>query len=136
MEEKLLMQNAADNFAKHWLSLPNAPDFIICPVGPSAAPRHDTARYWGYTAYFNLLDIPACTFPTGVTSSASQHPADASYKPRDNEFDAYNWVNYDPSIYEGVPLCLQIVGKKWDCERVMKVAEVVTEALGSGYRSG
>lgn len=84
---------------------------------------------------FNLLDFPACTFPTGVVCSADQHPVDASYKPRDNEFDAYNWLNYDPLAFEGAPVCLQIVGKKWECERVMKAAELVSEALGSGYRS-
>ncbi|TLD39247.1 hypothetical protein E2P81_ATG00234 [Venturia nashicola] len=123
-----------NEFTRYWHSVPDAPDFIICPVGPSAAPLHDTARYWGYTAIFNLLDFPACTFPTGVLCSADQHPIDTSYKPRDNEFDAYNWSNYDPLAFEGAPVCLQIVGKKWECERVMKAAELVSEALGSGYK--
>ena len=38
-------------------------DVILCPVGPGVAPEIDHARYWGYTAQWNLLDYPACVFP-------------------------------------------------------------------------
>lgn len=105
-------------------------DILIAPVGPSAAPLHDTARYWGYTAVFNCLDYPACTFPTGVVASAKAHPKDSAYQPRDNEFDAYNWNNYEPDDFEGAPICLQVVGRKWDCELVMKSVRKISAVLG------
>lgn len=92
---------------------------LLCPVGPSVAPKHDTARYWGYTAIFNCLDWPAIAFPTGYTVSVDEHPVDKSYKPHGNEFDNYNWENYDPEVYKGAPISLQLVGKKWHCEQVM-----------------
>ena len=38
-------------------------DVILCPVGPGAAPPLDCARYWGYTAQWNLLDYPSLIFP-------------------------------------------------------------------------
>lgn len=38
-------------------------DVILCPVGPGVATRHNTAKYWGYTAVWNLLDYPAAVFP-------------------------------------------------------------------------
>jgi amidase len=38
-------------------------DVILCPVGPGVATRHNTAKYWGYTAVWNLLDYPAVVFP-------------------------------------------------------------------------
>jgi len=38
-------------------------DVILCPVGPGVAPKHDTAKYWGYTSQWNLLDYPAVVFP-------------------------------------------------------------------------
>jgi amidase len=38
-------------------------DVILCPVGPGVAPKHDTAKYWGYTSIWNLLDYPAVVFP-------------------------------------------------------------------------
>jgi amidase len=40
-------------------------DVILCPVGPGVAPKHDTAKYWGYTSQWNLLDYPAVVFPVG-----------------------------------------------------------------------
>ncbi|OBT89845.1 hypothetical protein VE02_00784 [Pseudogymnoascus sp. 03VT05] len=104
-------------------------DVILCPCGPSAAPRHDTARYWGYTAVFNCLDYPACAFPTGLTVSASDHPVDPSYIPRDNEFDAYNWSQYDPKAYEMAPIGLQLVGRQWECELVIKTVARIEKLL-------
>jgi amidase len=38
-------------------------DVILCPAGPGVAPKHDTAKYWGYTSQWNLLDYPAVVFP-------------------------------------------------------------------------
>ena len=40
-------------------------DAILCPVGPGVAPAHNTAKYWGYTSQWNLLDYPAVVFPVG-----------------------------------------------------------------------
>ena len=40
-------------------------DVILCPVGPGAAPQLNTARWWGYTSVWNLLDYPALVVPTG-----------------------------------------------------------------------
>ncbi|EXJ84577.1 hypothetical protein A1O3_05247 [Capronia epimyces CBS 606.96] len=117
-------------YLQHWQSAAVVPDFLVGPVGPSAAPRHETARYWGYTAVFNLLDYPACSFPTGLFCFAASHPADLEYQPRDNEFDAYNWNNYDAKIFEGAPISLQVAGRKWDCERTLRAAGLMTELFG------
>ena len=38
-------------------------DVILCPASPGVAPAHDTAKYWGYTSVWNLLDYPALVFP-------------------------------------------------------------------------
>lgn len=78
-------------YLQNWDSAPDVPDFLVTAVGSSAAPLHETAKYWGYAAIFNLLDYPACSFPMGLFCDADLHPADASYKPHDNEFDAYKW---------------------------------------------
>ncbi|EJU00958.1 amidase [Dacryopinax primogenitus] len=41
-------------------------DVILCAPFPGTANPHDMARYWGYTAIFNLLDYPGVVFPTGL----------------------------------------------------------------------
>ncbi|KAL6903266.1 amidase signature domain-containing protein [Trichoderma evansii] len=48
----------------------NPVDAIICPVAPGVATKHNTAKYWTYTAVWNLLDYPALAFPAGVVDKA------------------------------------------------------------------
>ncbi|KAK5661829.1 hypothetical protein OQA88_9932 [Cercophora sp. LCS_1] len=43
----------------------DAVDVIICPVAPGVATQHGTAKYWSYSAIWNLVDYPALTFPAG-----------------------------------------------------------------------
>ena len=57
-------------YSKHWNSF--RIDVLLCPVGPGPAPRHDTAKYWGYTAQWNLLDYPAAVFPTGLRATGNE----------------------------------------------------------------
>jgi hypothetical protein len=44
---------------------------------------------------FPILLWPVYVFLTGKTVSSQLHPKDPSYQPRDNEFDAYYWNNYE-----------------------------------------
>lgn len=117
-------------YLQNWSSAPDIPDFIVGPGGPSAAPLHETSRYWGYTAIFNLLDYPACSFPTGLFCSPELHPVDQEYEPQDNEFDEYNWNDYDAKAFENAPISLHIAGRKWECEKVLKAAGLMTELFG------
>jgi amidase len=53
-------------------------DVILCPVGPGAAPPLDSARYWGYTAQWNILDYPGLVFPVSAPmEKAGCLPADS-----------------------------------------------------------
>jgi len=40
-------------------------DALICPVAPGVATRHNTSKYWAYSAVWNLVDYPALAFPVG-----------------------------------------------------------------------
>jgi len=64
-------------------------DVVLCPVGPGVAPRHGTAKYWGYTAVWNLLDYPAVVFPVDKVN-AKVDLVERGYKPI-NEVDRENW---------------------------------------------
>lgn len=72
-------------YARHWEE--SGIDVLLCPVGPGAAPPIDTAKYWGYTAQWNVLDYPALVAP--VSKVLPTDAAEADYKPR-NEQDRYN----------------------------------------------
>jgi amidase len=66
-----------------------AVDAVICPVGPGTATRHGTAKYWSYTAVWNLLDYPALAFPAGradeLKDTIPQRPGFM------NDMDKENW---------------------------------------------
>jgi amidase len=64
-------------------------DVLLCPVGPGCAPPLDCARYWGYTAQWNLLDYPALVFPTGL-QCGPEDTIEEGYEPR-NDDDKYNY---------------------------------------------
>lgn len=64
-------------------------DVILCPAGPGCAPPLDSARYWGYTSQWNLLDYPAIVFPTGL-SCGVQDRVEEGYEPRNGD-DRFNY---------------------------------------------
>ncbi|KAJ3520133.1 hypothetical protein NMY22_g12886 [Coprinellus aureogranulatus] len=43
---------------------------------------------------------------------------------------------YDPELSHGLPVNIQIVGQKWEDEKVLAMMGVVDEALGKGRRFG
>ncbi|RYP37052.1 hypothetical protein DL767_003115 [Monosporascus sp. MG133] len=47
-------------------------DVMLCPGGPGVAPKLDTAKYWGYTSQWNLLDYPAIVFPINDCASVEK----------------------------------------------------------------
>ncbi|KAK5171848.1 uncharacterized protein LTR77_003484 [Saxophila tyrrhenica] len=103
-------------------------DVVLCPVGPSCAPLLETARYWGYTAQWNLVDYPCLVFPTGLQCSEVDK-VDSDYHPR-NEKDKYNHELYEPKSYTDAPISLQLVGRRYHDEKVIEAYEMIAEAAG------
>lgn len=64
-------------------------DVILCPAGPGVAPRHNTAKYWGYTSQWNLLDYPALVFPVSKVDPQIDVIVEG-YEPM-NDVDRENW---------------------------------------------
>ncbi|KAI0411110.1 amidase signature domain-containing protein [Xylaria grammica] len=115
-----------------------AVDVILCPAGPGVAPKLGTARYWGYTSQWNLLNYPAVVFPTGVKvggagdegGKAHEYPAD--YEPV-SEADAYNyglWREHGAEGYAGAPVSLQLVGRIYEDEKLLRALGTLLDAAG------
>ncbi|KAJ5596376.1 amidase signature domain-containing protein [Penicillium hetheringtonii] len=96
-------------------------DVLLVPTMPHTAVPHKSCRWTGYTKLFNLLDYTALTFPAGKAS-----------KDLDNPFfpgNAWNWALYDPSLMEGHHVGLQIVGRRFEEEKVLGAAQQIQQLL-------
>lgn len=98
-------------------------DFFLCPASHTTASRPGTIKYWGYTSAFNLFDLPAAVFPTGLHTDVS---LDTAYEqqhglPTDlSEWDEYARKEYEEhrDVMDGMPVGLQLVGKRYEEVRV------------------
>ncbi|CAE6478951.1 unnamed protein product, partial [Rhizoctonia solani] len=103
-------------------------DAVLSPVAPTLASPHDTTRWTGYATYWNLLDCPAAAFPSGKPFNAEQwkssgpHPPLGKSRNSMEEFIAGQW---NPDTYDGAPVGLQLVGKRWQDERLIAHLKIV-----------
>jgi amidase len=112
-------------YALHWNKLDV--DVLLCPVGPGIAPKHNTARYWPYTSQWNLLDYPAAVFPVCKVDKGID-VLETNFQPM-SEHDTYNHALYDPEVFHGLPVSLQIVGRRFEDEKVLAVLKYVKERI-------
>lgn len=118
-------------------------DVILCPAGPGAAPPLNHAKYWGYTAQWNLLDYPAFVFPvTQVTpeldvdriengTGNGQEKEKKTYTPL-NAQDEWNHKLYsnNPQAYVDAPVSLQLVGRRYEDEKVFEALQFIRDRVG------
>jgi amidase len=119
-------------------------DVILCPVGPGVAPAHNTAKYWGYTSQWNLLDYPAVVFPVSKVDK-SKDGAAVGFKAM-TDVDEENWklceffcsiscqIADRPSIdnaekFEGLPISLQLVGRRFEDAKVLAILDYIKDAI-------
>ncbi|KAG1867289.1 amidase signature enzyme [Suillus subalutaceus] len=113
-------------------------DFILTVPNSLPAVPHGGMRHgWkacGYTFLFNLLDYSAGVMPiTHVDATADALPR--TFRPR-NAIERNYYRMYDASAMEGLPVGVQIVGRRLEEERVlegMKLIERLMREAGTGY---
>lgn len=117
-------------------------DVYLTPVNPSVCPKHgdyQRVRYLGYTGTVNVLDFTACTIPVTFVDEtldlADSHDgmSDASGNPLPApvfDLDRIIRQRYDPSVYKGLPVTLQIVGRRLEEEKVLGIAKLLCRLIG------
>ncbi|KAF4625670.1 hypothetical protein G7Y89_g12495 [Cudoniella acicularis] len=134
-------------YASHWNSTATSTgsngepegmvDVILCPAGPGVAPKLDTAKWWGYTSQWNVLDYPALIFPVDKVD-VEKDRIDEKYEPR-NDWDKENWgfwEKYGAEGYKETPISLQIVGRRYEDEKVVQAFSIIQKKIGlpfAGY---
>jgi amidase len=106
-------------YALHWNKY--GIDALLCPVGPGAAPKHNTARYWNYTSQWNLLDYPAVVFPVCKVDRDIDRLNEGD-KPFSGH-DEYNRKSWDADEFHGAPVGLQLVGRRFEDEKILGILE-------------
>ncbi|RDL36985.1 putative glutamyl-tRNA(Gln) amidotransferase subunit A [Venustampulla echinocandica] len=103
-------------------------DAVISPLAPFAATRPDMYFYNGLATWVNLLDYSAAILPvTNVDKTVDT--IDEGYVPM-SELDEKVYKSYDPEIYDGAHVALQVVGRRFQEEKVLALTEVLSDALG------
>ncbi|TVY41093.1 Acetamidase [Lachnellula subtilissima] len=104
-------------------------DILLTPTMPHSAVPHRTCRWVGYTKIWNVLDYTALAFPVSTVSAEKDPIPSTLYEPR-SELDAWNWNLYDPVTMDGHSVGLQIVGRRFEEEKVLGAAKVIEKVMG------
>lgn len=102
-------------------------DALICPLAPAAAARPEMYRYVGYTTWVNVVDYTAVTVPV-TNCDKTVDKIDTSVKPLDKR-DQTIYESYDPELYDGAHVSLQLVGRRLQEEKMLALAKYVGDAL-------
>ncbi|KAF2009501.1 amidase [Aaosphaeria arxii CBS 175.79] len=103
-------------------------DAVIAPVAPFPAARPGLYNYYGYSAFVNVLDYTAVAFPvTNVDKAVDK--VEEGYKPI-SDSDKGTYESYDPDIYDGAHVSLQLIGRKLQEEKMLALAEYIGKLIG------
>ena len=96
------------------------------------------------TMVYNVLDLPAGCLPVtrvnpsldAVTEEWFQEGGHGSSLFENGVFKGEKRL-YDPESLEGMPVCVQVVCKKWEEEKLLRVMSLIDETLGErGFGPG
>ncbi|OAQ98283.1 hypothetical protein LLEC1_04059 [Akanthomyces lecanii] len=105
-------------------------DALLLPTMPYVTHKHNGTRHVAYTAVFNILDVSAVSFPTGLTVDKTADVVGQDYEPQSDTCQAIN-EEYDPNLLEGMPISLQLVARKLEEEKVLDMTGSVLQALSN-----
>ncbi|KAF4547646.1 Acetamidase-like protein 3 [Elsinoe fawcettii] len=115
-------REACKDYMEYWNS--TGVDFVLSPLAPFAAARPEKYTYYGYSVWVNVVDYTSVVVPV-TTVDKSKDKRIQDFKPVNEEFDAKTMENYDPEIYDGAPVAVQLVGRRLQEEKMLALAEYV-----------
>jgi amidase len=103
-------------------------DAILLPTTPYAAVKNGGFKYIGYTGVFNILDYSAVSFPTGLHVDEKLDSVPEDFKAL-SEIDETTAKEYDAAAVHGMPISLQLAGRRLQEEKMLEVADRVVKDL-------
>ncbi|KAK7688080.1 hypothetical protein QCA50_008450 [Cerrena zonata] len=102
-------------------------DAIIAPVAPYTAVPHGCNSDAFYTTLYNSLDYTCAGFPV-MFADKELDKVEPPHEFRNHEDEAV-YKLYDPRVFHGLPVGLQLVGRTLEEEAVIAMTEIVDRAL-------
>ncbi|KAI5462139.1 amidase signature domain-containing protein [Mariannaea sp. PMI_226] len=123
-------------YKRKWFDWWDSADIDCLITPPNATPAvphkgmHDAVSSCGYTFLFNLLDYTAGVLPvTHVDKAKDQLPSDFQLS-RLNGVAQGAYKLYDANAMHGLPVGVQVVGRRLEEEKVLAIMGQVEDALG------
>ncbi|WDK12709.1 amidase [Colletotrichum graminicola] len=106
-------------------------DILLLPPMPHAAVPHGGCRWVGYTKVWNFLDYPALVIPGGqVCRQDVDQPWDMEARGAQDEWNSSLLTCHREEMAAlGLPVGLQIVGRKLEEEVVLAAGKTIDDAL-------
>ncbi|KAL6900062.1 general amidase [Trichoderma evansii] len=104
-------------------------DAILFVTAPHTALPFDKFVWLGFTGIINLLDWSSISIPLNETVDKK---IDATIIPPDeclSELDVSIQKLYDPEKFHGLPLAVQLIGQRFEDEKLLAVAEEIAPIL-------
>jgi amidase len=89
---------------------------------------HDTAFYWTYTSLYNLVDYPGVAVPTPLRVEAGEQ-YDHGHTPLSAACEDVKRL-WESGDFDGAPLALQVVARKYHDSELFGALAVVKDILG------
>ncbi|KAK5135972.1 hypothetical protein LTR08_004430 [Meristemomyces frigidus] len=103
-------------------------DAILGPTTPYAAPKNGDFKSVSYTGVFNILDYTATSFPTGMFADKEVDVYPSDFQPH-NDLDDETRRDYDAAAVHGIPISLQLTGRRLEEEKMLALTEKIVADL-------
>ncbi|KAK0203926.1 amidase signature enzyme [Desarmillaria ectypa] len=136
--EYWLLVAQREAYRRRWFDMWNKHDLDFLLTVPNALPAvphggmKEGFKSCGYTFLFNLLDYTAGVLP--VTHVNEKLDALEEFEPR-NAVEAGAYKDYDSAKMDGLPVGVQVVGRKLEEEKVMEGMKLIEKLLKEGGKA-
>ncbi len=102
-------------------------DALLWVPAPHTAVPFDKYTYLGFTGLFNVIDWPAMALPLGMFVDRNIDKK-TNITPF-NALDAEIQDLYDPESFHGLPLSVQLIGRRFEDEKLLALSHVVHDII-------
>ena len=118
------MVNITMTMDKSWNADGTPLDALLSVTAGNTALPFDKWINTSYTAIYNTVDWPAINLPLNMTVDKNIDAKYKDFQPFSDE-DARLEALYDPETFHGLPLSVQLAGRKFEDEKLLAIAELI-----------